>query len=111
MWTGVFSGPGLLPRSPVVTGRLLRVTDAVAHQEAGAGDRVVYQGVQGPAPRHVGNADVAALALQYGDHLETVDLPLGVVFVDAPGHHQQGELAAQVHSPSSTYLALGLSPP
>ena len=31
MWTGVVSGPGLRPRSPVVTGRLLSVTDAVAH--------------------------------------------------------------------------------
>ena len=110
MRTGVVPGPLFLPRSPVVTGRLLSVSDAVAHQEAGTGHGVVHQGVQGPVAGHVGDAHIAALALQHGDHLEAVDL-LGVTLLDAPGHQQQRELAAEVHTPSPALLAPGLTPP
>ena len=94
----------------MITGRLLRVTNAVTHQEARAGHRVIHQGVQGPVARHVGDAHVAALALQYRDHLKAVDL-LGVVLLDAPGHHQQRKLAAQVQIPVTALLTPGLRPP
>ena len=110
MRTGVVPDPDLLPRSPGVTGRLLSITDAVTHQEAWAGHRVVviHQGVQGAAARHVRDAQVAALSLLHTDHLEAV-YP-GVVLLDAPGHHQQRELAPEVHTPAASHLTSGLSP-